>query len=186
MRIGEVFVRARSDLDRIADGELIAFFAGVAGEEPKSRTGKPLRDAMWRLLEHVRNRREREEQEEIARRQPVAPRDDVSPGPERGRRPPGKGLSFRLPPLARCRSPKPSSARGVAFALLSRPEGALFSEIMEKCSWTRAKAYEGVRLLSVYCGHGLWSEQVSEEPEDYRIRVISEAEFLRLKEIESA
>ena len=61
---------------------------------------------------------------------------------------------------------RPQTKRRILYDHTSRPEGALFSELQAMCGWSQKDNYEGLRLLHVWCGYGLWSEV---EGNDYRI-----------------
>lgn len=86
-----------------------------------------------------------------------------------------RGMSFRLAPSLPLKPPRKGSKRARVLELISRPDGALFSEIRELCSWGTKDAYEGVRLLNVFCGYGLWHEAEGEG--DYRIWQCDESTF---------
>lgn len=76
--------------------------------------------------------------------------------------------TFRLSPkpLEEQREIRQGTNRRKLFEGCSRPEGALFSELQAQCGWKEKDNYEGLRLLHVWCGYGLWSE---DEGDDYRI-----------------
>jgi hypothetical protein len=97
--------------------------------------------------------------------------------PARARR--GNGMSFRMRPRAEKSEPRVGSKRAAALELLSRRGGAAFSEVMERCEWSRKDAYEGIRLVNVVCGRGLWNEELKEGQSELemQVRVVTEAEF---------
>lgn len=86
------------------------------------------------------------------------------------------GMSFRLKPHEKQKTPREGTKRARVLAMISRDNGALFSEIREECGWNLKDAYEGVRLLNVFCGHGLWHEPV-QGTNDYRIFAVDKATF---------
>ncbi len=94
-----------------------------------------------------------------------------------GNRKKGSGFSFRMAPKRVQLLPRPGSKREVALRLVSQADGALFSEIAEKCGWIQKDAYEGLRLLNVHSGFGLWHERVGDD--DYRIFKVEQDEFSR-------
>lgn len=77
------------------------------------------------------------------------------------------GMSFRLAPKGTVKSPRAGSKRAKVLGLISQPTGALFSTIQAACHWNLKDAYEGIRLLNVFCGYGLWHE--TEGDGNYRI-----------------
>lgn len=83
-------------------------------------------------------------------------------------RPGVRRKTFRLAPkpLAEQKNIRKDTKRRILFDDTSREEGALFSELQQKCGWSEKDNYEGLRLLHVWCGYGLWSE---DEGDDYRI-----------------
>jgi hypothetical protein len=84
-------------------------------------------------------------------------------------------FGFRLPPAVAPKQPRSGTNRALLHTLGSRPEGALFSEAMTACGWDQKTAYEGIRLLSVFNGFGLWSEQ--EGDFDVRFWVLDRAGY---------
>lgn len=99
----------------------------------------------------------------------------VSPPGDTPRRWPG--FNFRLAPKTYQKTPRSGSKRDKALAMVSRPAGALLSDICAACEWELKDAYEGVRLLNVHSGYGLWHTKVGE---DYLIRRVDAAEFSAL------
>jgi len=91
-----------------------------------------------------------------------SPPDDVAAKKSHRRK------TFRLAPKATSEQKeiRAGSKRRTLFDMTSQPEGALFSEMMAACDWSSKDNYEGIRLLHVWCGYGLWSE---DEGDDYRI-----------------
>jgi hypothetical protein len=89
----------------------------------------------------------------------------VTPKSKASRR--SSGMSFRLAPKAETKTPRTNTKRAKVLDLISAPPGALFSTIQKACGWNLKDAYEGVRLLNVFCGFGLWHEEEGEG--DYRI-----------------
>jgi len=83
-------------------------------------------------------------------------------------RPGVRRKTFRLAPKPQDQQKaiRPNTKRRILFEMTGRPEGALFSELQELCNWSEKDNYEGLRLLNVWCGYGLWSE---DEGDDYRI-----------------
>lgn len=51
------------------------------------------------------------------------------------------------------------SARAVALGLLRRPEGATFEQVMEDTKWNRDQAYEGIRILNIFLGWRLDTDE---------------------------
>lgn len=86
--------------------------------------------------------------------------------------------TFRLAPKPRSEQKeiRAGSKRRTLFDMTSKPEGALFSEMQAACNWSAKDNYEGIRLLHVWCGYGLWSE---DEGEDYRIWLHTETSTWR-------
>ena len=114
-----------------------------------------------------------------------AQKDDGStaaPKKTTGKAKPGRklGLTFRLPPAEDGASdPRSGSAREKAFGALKGARGGTFKGVMKAAGWNRKKAYEGIRLLNLHNGFGIWSEPL--EGDDYRIRFVDIGEFRRLE-----
>lgn len=93
-----------------------------------------------------------------------------------------RALSFRLAPakVEEQQVPRANSTREKAFAVIraAGDRGALFSKVMETTGWSRKDAYEGIRLINLHNGFGLWSDQVGED--DYRIRIVDHRQFTSL------
>lgn len=102
----------------------------------------------------------------------------------KGKATPGRNraLSFRLAPakVDEQQVPRAGSTREKAFSLIRSAGdcGALFSKVMETTGWSRKDAYEGIRLINLHNGFGLWSDQVGED--DYRIRIVDHRQFTSL------
>lgn len=96
----------------------------------------------------------------------------------------GAGMSFRLPPRAEQKEPRTGSKRARVLELLRRANGALFSEVQAECGWDEKSTYEGIRLLAVFSGFGLWHEPASSKARevDYRVRVVNRTEYHKLVE----
>ena len=86
------------------------------------------------------------------------------------------GMSFRLAPRPdEQKTPRKDTKRALVLAMISKSEGARFSAIRKACGWSLKDAYEGVRLLNVFCGFGLWHEEECEG--DYRIWQVDERTY---------
>ena len=75
--------------------------------------------------------------------------------------------TFRLAPRDDKHEPREGTKRAETLRLLSRENGAKFSEIQEKIGWDEKTAYEGIRLINVQCGYGLYHTNLPDG--DYRI-----------------
>lgn len=86
------------------------------------------------------------------------------------------GMSFRLAPRDEAKTPRAGTKRAKVLEMVGKPDGALFSAIRKACDWDLKDAYEGVRLLNVFCGFGLWHEEVN-GTNDYRIWQVDATTF---------
>ena len=115
----------------------------------------------------------------------------ASIAPGRGKNPPTKptgrkksGMTFRMAPKTRQRATRNGTHRAKVLGMLKRDKGAKFTEVQEATGWNTKQAYEGIRLLNVYSGHGLWAETIRKDGKivDYRIHVVDAVAFNRLVE----
>lgn len=72
---------------------------------------------------------------------------------------------FNFPPRPPVRAYRQNTKRAALIALLNRPQGATFDEIMSGIGWAYKVAYENVKLLNDYVGFGL------SEDDSGRIRI---------------
>lgn len=139
-------ITSREDLEQAPTADLLGLYNHITGRSTtKFSSRKRGVEQVWALVK-----------DKV--RKPVP--KPIRPGVRR--------KTFRLAPKAReeQKNIRPNTKRRILFDLTSRPEGALFSELQELCGWSEKDNYEGLRLLHVWCGYGLWSE---DEGDDYRI-----------------
>lgn len=68
-------------------------------------------------------------------------------------------MTFRLQPKGSTfKAHREGTHRAKLIQLLSRQNGATFSECQEACDWDKKTTYEGIRLLHSLLGYGLFSE----------------------------
>lgn len=85
-----------------------------------------------------------------------------------------RSMRFCFAPVA-AKEIKPireSSLRFKVYQMISQENGALFSEIQKACNWDARTTYEGIRLVHLKAGYGMWSENLPNG--DIRIRIIKD------------
>lgn len=159
-------IQTREDLDSLTTKQLVELYNQVTGRKTKKfNTRKVGLEQTWRAL------------------QTTSPAGEKAEAAGREKEEAGQGLSFRLPPRDQQKEPRQGTKRRKVFELLCSKEGALFSEVMKACKWSRKDAYEGIRLLNTYCGFPLWHERIGAD--DYRIHVVTPARYRVLVEREN-
>lgn len=141
-------VEREDQLSQLPADMLLAFYNHKTGRTTTKFDARAKGEArVWKLLqEDIRSRTEVEK--------------PVKKGVRR--------KTFRLcpKPQSEQKAIRAGTKRRILFDMTSQPGGALFSELQKMCNWSSKDNYEGLRLLHVWCGYGLWSE---EEDDDYRI-----------------
>ena len=66
-----------------------------------------------------------------------------------------RGMRFVFPAESEIKEAREGTARAAALALLKRPEGASFQEVMDATGWNEKQAYEGIRIIHYYLGWGM-------------------------------
>lgn len=87
-------------------------------------------------------------------------------------------MGFRLSPADTVKPIRPGSKRHTVFQLMSSPKGTTFYTIMETCGWTKRDAYEGVRLVNITAGYGIWGDY--QEDGDVTLKIVTKEEYEKL------
>lgn len=79
-------------------------------------------------------------------------------------------MKFRFAPRSSFSEIRETSKRFKVFKMLDRENGATFTQIQKALEWDAQTAYEGIRLVHIAAGYGMWSIDEGNEIRIYLVR----------------